>query len=52
MLTIPVDDSAFRATQRSMRAGLSDVTPVMEHIGDTPQSMDRPAVSRGCPVSY
>lgn len=39
MRTIPVDDSAFRAAPRSVRAGLSDMTPVMERIGDTPQSM-------------
>lgn len=40
MLTVTVDDSAFRATLRSVRVGLSDMTPVMERIGDTLQSMD------------
>lgn len=35
MLTITVDDSAFRATMRRLQDGLSDLTPVMERIGYT-----------------
>jgi phage virion morphogenesis protein len=35
MLTITVDDSAFRATMRSLQEGMSDLTPVMERIGGT-----------------
>jgi phage virion morphogenesis protein len=35
MLTITVDDSAFRATMRRLQEGMSDLTPVMERIGGT-----------------
>ncbi len=35
MLTITVDDSAFRATMRRLQEGMADLTPVMEKIGYT-----------------
>lgn len=35
MLTITVDDSAFRATMRRLQEGMSNLTPVMERIGYT-----------------
>lgn len=35
MLTITIDDSAFRATMRRLQDGMSDLTPVMERIGYT-----------------
>lgn len=35
MLTITVDDSAFRATMRRLQDGMSDLTPVMNRIGGT-----------------
>lgn len=41
MLTITVDDSAFRATMRRLQDGMSDLTPVMERIGYTLEANTR-----------
>lgn len=41
MLTITVDDSAFRATMRRLQDGLGDMTPVMERIGYTLETNTR-----------
>lgn len=41
MLTITVDDSAFRATMRRLQDGMSDLTPVMERIGYTLETNTR-----------
>ena len=35
MLTITVDDSAFRATMRRLQQGMSDLTAMMKRIGNT-----------------
>lgn len=35
MLTITVEDSAFRATMRRLQEGMGDLTPAMEKIGYT-----------------
>lgn len=41
MLTITVDDSAFRATMRRLQEGMADLTPVMERIGNTLETNTR-----------
>lgn len=41
MLTITVDDSAFRATMSRLQDGLSDMTPVMDSIGYTLETNTR-----------
>ena len=41
MLTITIDDSAFRATMRRLQDGMDDLTPVMERIGYTLETNTR-----------